>query len=231
MNSLGGFFMVQRFSLQAEIYDVIEQFKATKVLQTGAQRYNVSPTQHVTIVMNDRHEQRVLQDARWGLFPYWARDAVNTTKQAVRGKSFLYELVMRNRCVVPCTGFYGAKQFGLERDPRAMHIVLPGKPLFGVAGIFDRFRNGQGEEIRVFTMLTSETTGTMASWQPSLPIVLDEEGVEAWLDPKARNYDLLQMHLPHLESYMLRSYPVTNAVYDDQYESPDCIRELGIDFA
>lgn len=223
--------MIERISLQAEIYDVLEQFKANKVLQNHGQRYNVTPTQNVTVVMNDRHEQRVLQEARWGLFPFWAKDAVNTTKQAIGGKSFLLDLVKRNRCIIPCTGFYGSKHIGQERDARAMHIVMPGKPLFGVAGIYDCFRNAEGKETRVFTILTSETIGPMVSWQPSLPIILDEEGVEAWLNPKQRNFDLLKMHLPQLESYMLRAYPVTNAVHDDEYESPDCIRELGIDFA
>lgn len=223
--------VIERMSFKAEITDVAMQFKTDYDVHSQVERYNVTPTQQLTVVLNDRHDQRVLHDARWGLFPFWAKDSVNTTKHDINKKPFLLELVKRNRCVIPCTGFYGAKHVGEERDPRAMHIVLPGNPLFGIAGIFDCFRNANGQETRVFTILTSETTGPLASWLPNLPIVLNEEGVEAWLNPKQRNFDRLQMYLPHLESHMIRAYPVTNAVHNDQYESPDCIRELGVDFA
>jgi len=223
--------MIERFSLQAEIYDVMAQFNVNKVLQGHSLRYNVSPTQLVTVIMNDRHEQRVVNEARWGLFPFWAKDAINTTNVDIARKSFLFELVKRNRCVIPCTGFYGAKTIGTEKQPRAMHIVVPGKPLFGIAAIFDCFRNTRGQEYRAFSLLTSSTTGTMSTWQPSLPVVLDAEGVERWLDPKIRDMNSLNPYLTELESYQLRAYPVTNAINDDKYESPDCVRELSIDYA
>lgn len=223
--------MIERFSLQAEIYDVMEHFKVNKVLQGHSLRYNVSPTQLVTVIMNDRHEQRVVNEARWGLFPFWAKDAINTTNADITRKSFLLEMVKRNRCVIPCTGFYGSKHVGAEKQPRAMHIVVPGKPLFGVAAIFDCFRNARGQEYRAFSLLTSSTSGTMSTWQPTLPVVLDAEGIEQWLNPKIRDFNTLNPYLNELESYQLRAYPVTNAIHDDQYESPDCVRELSIDYA
>lgn len=223
--------MIGRFSLKAEVSDVVEQFKVSRVEKAHSERYNVVPTQVVSVVMNDRHQQRVVQEARWGMFPFWAKDSVNTSKADISRKPFLHELARRNRCVIPCTGFYGAKLIGQERDPRAMHIVMQGKPMFGIAGIFDCFRNAQGKEYRVFTMLTEETIGHMADWQPTLPVVLEEEGIEAWLNPNQRNVDMLQVYLPRLESYQLRAYPVTNDVNNEQYDAPDCIRELKIDFA
>lgn len=112
-----------------------------------------------------------------------------------------------------------------------MHIILPDKPLFGIAGIFDRFRNSQGKEYHVFTILTEENVGQMSEWQPTLPIVMDAEGIEAWLNPGERNYEFLQMHLPTLEACQLRAYPVTNEVRNERYDVPDCIAELKIDYA
>lgn len=223
--------MIERFSLKAGITDMTKEFRVKHVVQAHQQRYNVTPISKVSIVMNDRHQQRVIQAARWGMFPFWAKDSVNTSKADIRRKPFLLELAQRNRCVIPCTGFYGAKQLGQERDLRVMHIELPKKPLFGIAGVFDRFRNAQGQEQILFTMLTEEHTGLMSDWQPTLPIVLDEEGVEAWLNPKERNFEFLQMYLPRLESQQLRAYPVTNEVRKESYDSPDCIAELKIDYA
>lgn len=223
--------MIERISIHAELNDIAAQFKTSTILSEHKEKYNVTPTKDITIVMNDRHNERIIREARWGLFPFWAKDAVNTTKQDIRNKNFLQQLVKRNRCVVPCTGFYGSKPIEQEKDPRAMHIVIPGKPLFGIAAIYDCFRNAVGKETHMFTFLTTETVGHFSSWLPSLPIVLDEDGVEAWLSPADRNFDLLQSHLPHLSSQAVRAYPVTNAVHNDKYEAPDCIMELNLDFA
>ena len=222
--------MIERISLQAEIYDVMGYFRVNKVLQGHKLRYNISSTQPVTVIMNDRHHERVINDARWGLFPYWAPNAVNTTVNQIRQKGYLMELAKRNRCIVPCTGFYGRKMNSIEKDERAMHIVYPGKPLFGVAAIYDWFRNSQGQEVRVFTILTEEATGPLSSWQPNVPVVLQEDGIKDWLDSGNRSFDSVTAYLSGIEGYMLRAYPVTNNVYKD-YESPECVRELEVDFA
>lgn len=218
--------MINRFSLSAETGKIVDKFHVRKALQSDTQRFNITPTHSAAIIMNDRHEVRTLQQARWGLFPFWAKDAVNTSYDQMTRKAFLGRMLSRQRCVIPCSGFYGQKQAGHERDARAMHIVLTGKPLFGIAGIFDRWRSPGGEEIRAFTMLTAEMSGAMSVWQPNVPIILDEEGIEEWLHPYIHQIDQLRKHLVPLDSYFMRAYPVTNAVRDDQYESPDCVREI-----
>lgn len=218
--------MIERFSLAAEVGEIVEQFGVRKVLKGHANRFNVSPTQTVSIVMNDRHDQRVLQESRWGLFPFWAKESVNADHAVLPEKPFLHRMLRRQRCVIPCSGFYGQKTFGQERDPRAMYTTVPSRPLLGVAGIYDCWRHVNGKEVRAFTMLTAAASGPMSAWQPRVPVILDEEGIEDWLNPKQTEFSRLRKHLEALESYMMRSYPVTNAVRDEWYESPDCILEI-----
>ncbi|RJE88285.1 SOS response-associated peptidase [Paenibacillus sp. 1011MAR3C5] len=224
--------MIERFSLTVDMSEIVERFGIKKVVVGHTNRFNIAPTQNVSIVMNDRHETRVLQEARWGLFPFWAKDSVNADYAALPDKPFLHRMMKRQRCVIPCSGFYGQKTFGKEREPRAMHTVLPGHAVLGIAGMYDCWRHSSGKEVRAFTMLTAATNGSMSVWQPRLPIVLDEEGIEDWLNPKLTEFSKLRKHMEVPESYLLRSYPVTNAVHDEWYEAPDCIREIALpDFA
>ncbi|WP_419871166.1 SOS response-associated peptidase [Candidatus Pristimantibacillus sp. PTI5] len=223
--------MIERFSLTAEMSDIVEMFQVRKVIQGHTNRFNVAPTQTVSIVMNDRFDQRSMQESRWGLFPFWAKDAVNADHQTLPEKPFLARMLRRQRCVLPCSGFFGQKQFGKERDPRAMHIVVPSQQLFGIAGIYDCWRNVSGKEVRAFTMITAASTGAMSVWQPRVPVILDEEGIEDWLNPRITEFSGLRKHLEAMDSYLMRAYPVTNAVHDDLFESPDCIREIRPDFA
>lgn len=224
--------MIERFSLTAELGEMVDRFRIMRVVEGHTNRFNVSPTQTVSIIMNDRHNTRVLQESRWGLFPFWAKDSVNADHVTLSEKPFLQRMLRRQRCVIPCSGFYGQKTFGNERAPRAMHTIVPTQSLLGIAGIYDCWRHVNGKEVRAFTMLTAAASGAMSVWQPRVPIVLDEEAAEDWLNPKLTEFGKLRKHLEAMDGYLMRSYPVTNAVHDEWYEAPDCIREIAApDFA
>ncbi|OBR62430.1 hypothetical protein A7K91_02095 [Paenibacillus oryzae] len=224
--------MIERFALTADMEEVAVRFGVRQVMSEQGNRFNVAPTQTASIIMNDRHDRRVLQESRWGLFPFWAKDAINTDHDTLGEKPFLHRMLKTQRCVIPCSGFYGQKMIGKERDPRAMYTTVPTQPLLAIAGFYDSWRHFGGREERAFTMLTAASAGHMSAWQPKVPIILDEDGVEEWLNPKEREFSRLRKHLEPLEGYLTRSYPVTNAVHDEQYESPDCVLEISIgDFA
>lgn len=83
--------MIERFSLTADIGDIVEMFQVRKVIYGHTNRFNVAPTQTVSIVMNDRFDQRTLQESRWGLFPFWAKDAINADHTTLSEKPFWRE--------------------------------------------------------------------------------------------------------------------------------------------
>src|SRR5579863_3805743 len=74
-------------------------------------RYNIAPTQDYFVVVM-AYENRVILHARWGLVPYWAKDArragqgINAQSETVESKLTFREAFARRRCVVPADGFY-----------------------------------------------------------------------------------------------------------------------------
>ena len=112
-----------------------------------------------------------------------------------------------------------------------MHIVVPNYRVLGLAGFYDSWMTYAGKQMHAFTILTAPCSGAMSQWLPRVPIILDEDGIADWLNPQVHEYRSLRKHLEPMESYRMHAYPVTNAVSDDAYESPDCIREIRPDFA
>jgi len=219
---------MERFALKADITQIVDQFKVWAIKKPLAGRLNIAPMQSVTIIMNDRLRQRAIEDARWGLYPFWAKDSINADGERIGSKRYMNRMLNSRRCIVPCTGFFGWKREEAAKEPRAMHIVVDRQPLFGMAGVYDVWTSPKGVEERAFTILTMPASGPMAAWQERLPVILDEEGVEAWLNPELADYGMVRTHVQPLEPFQLRAYPVTNAVVDERYEAPDCVLELGL---
>src|SRR4249920_1225836 len=111
-------------------------------------RFNIAPTQEVPVVRLDREGNRQIALLRWGLVPPWAKDLkagnrmINARCESVAGKPAFREALQRRRCIVPASGFFEWKEVGRRKQPFA--ITLPDEPLFGFAGLWERWRAKAG---------------------------------------------------------------------------------------
>lgn len=83
-------------------------------------RYNVAPSQSVPVVRAAENGGRELVMMRWGLIPFWAKDAkigykcINARGETVTTSPAFREAFKRRRCLVLADGFYEWKKL----DPR-----------------------------------------------------------------------------------------------------------------
>ena len=75
--------------------------------------WNLAPTDPIPIVRRDRDDGlRRLDVVRWGLLPYWAKDAklsystFNARGEEVAIKPIFRDAFKRRRCLVPLDAFY-----------------------------------------------------------------------------------------------------------------------------
>jgi putative SOS response-associated peptidase YedK len=80
-------------------------------------RYNIAPTQPIpTVRQNASQPKRELSLMRWGLIPYWAKDAsidsslINARSETVTQKPAFRDALKRHRCLIPADGFYEWKK-------------------------------------------------------------------------------------------------------------------------
>lgn len=220
--------MCERFSLTADMPELVREFRIDKVLTFYKPRYNVAPRQPIQVVVAEGRE-RWLDEFRWGLMPFWAKDAVNADSLMLEEKRAFKRIFTKNRCIIPCDGYYlwQTNDNGKTRQP--MRIVMNNNRAFGIAGLYDVWRSpSDGSELRTATVLTTAPNRLVASMSDRMPVILDAEGIDMWLDPGMKDRNRLRFLLRPLPSEQMRAYPVSQRVNDTEHEEPDCVKELDL---
>src|ERR1700753_3087145 len=89
-------------------------------------RYNVAPTQPITVVRL-ADGKRAFTLMRWGLLPSWVKDPktfpllINARGESVLEKPAFRNAIRRRRCLIPTDGFYEWKAAGA--GPRRPYFV------------------------------------------------------------------------------------------------------------
>src|SRR5690348_9539996 len=105
--------MCGRFHQSTPAADIARAFNISGPLPNIRPRWNAAPTDRLPVVLLDRKTgRRRLEVLRWGLIPYWAKDAkigystINAAAETVATKPAFRDAFHDRRCVVPVDGFY-----------------------------------------------------------------------------------------------------------------------------
>lgn len=178
--------------------------------------WNVAPTDPVPSVV--RHDgQLVLTSFRWGLVPFWAKDPkagarmINARAESVAEKSTFAQSFERRRCLIPADGFYEWEKVTREGGKPAK---LPwfvrrtdGDPMV-YAGIWSSWRDKAAgpEAPRLLTcsIITTSANSVLEPIHDRMPVVLERDQWEAWLDPQADTGDLRELLGPAPDDHVER---------------------------
>lgn len=217
--------MCQRFSIAADLPEVTEHFQVGRVMSYYRNRYNVSPTQHTSVVLQQNGE-RILDDFRWGLIPYWGKDAVNADLRNVQRNPAYSKLMDKQRCVIPCNGFYYWKQEGKKSYP--VRVVMKDHGMFAVAGLYEIWRDTRGEETRTFTLVMTDANPLIGEFDSRMPAILSPDDVVRWLDEEQQDLGALNPVLRPHSAEEMHAYAVTPLIDNNQYDTEECIREMDL---
>jgi putative SOS response-associated peptidase YedK len=191
-------------------------------------RYNIAPTQLALAVVHDGRANRI-GPLRWGLVPPSASRGprpgglINARAETLLEKPTFRGLVSRKRCVIPADGFYEWRRSGGGKQP--MRIVMKDGAVFSMAGLYDVWRDAEGNKIGAFAVITTSPNELMADIHDRMPAILRPEDVSVWLNRGNQDPDEL---LPLLRPYpadRMRAYPVSPKVGNVHNDSPDLIEE------
>jgi putative SOS response-associated peptidase YedK len=194
-------------------------------------RYNIAPTQSIAVVRQSTDRQApVLELRRWGLIPPWAKDAaigsrmINARVETAAEKPAFRAAFRRRRCLVPADGFYEWKPHPKRRTPHYIH--LEAGRVFGLAGLFERWKSPAGEVVESCTLLTTAANTRLRALHDRMPIIVDPAHYQTWLDPELQDPDALlpltQMHLGD----RLQFHPVDFRVNNPRNDDAACIAPI-----
>ena len=201
--------------------------------------YNVAPTDRVAIVLDSTKTEpptRRLEPARWGLVPSWAKDvsvgarAFNARSEEVEDKPMFRNALIKRRAVVPTTGYYEWKLVDGKKVPHYIHPA-DDSPLF-FAGLYEWWKNpaladdDPARWVLSFTILTRDAIGELGSIHDRMPLFLDPDFADAWLDPTTDNVgDILDAAIDAAPdvALSLANHVVGSAVGNVRNDSPALI--------
>ncbi|MGI9621933.1 MAG: SOS response-associated peptidase [Acidimicrobiales bacterium] len=195
--------------------------------------YNVAPTNQVyTVINND--EGRVLETAKWGLIPFWAKDAkignkmINARAETVATKNAFRKAFQRRRCIIPSDGFYEWVKLEGHEKKTPMHIHRVDGDPFAFAGLWDTWRDPEGELIRSCTILTGSPNEKIAEIHNRMPILLPPGAWDEWLDPDLRDPDHLEKFLVPAPAELMDFYPVSTEVNNPRTRGEQLIQPVSV---
>ena len=222
--------MCGRITLTAEPRIIATQFGVATVPDLKP-RYNISPSQPVaTILARESGAQRILKMMRWGLIPSWAKDAtignkmINARSETVTRKPAFRDAFRRRRCLIAADGFYEWARTGKRSQP--YYFQLASRQPFGLAGLWERWRGPDGEDIESCTILTTGANALMAPIHQRMPVILAPDAYEEWLQTPAERAKELVASLGPCPDDWLRVHPVDPMVNRPDCDTPACIEAV-----
>ena len=216
--------MCGRYSLTSDLGTLQRRFRFKAGALAFKPRYNVAPTQEVLTVTGDSTENHA-RFMRWGLISFWAKDAsiggrmINARAETVVEKPGYREAFQERRCLILADSFYEWRKEGKLRTP--MRIVLGSGEPFGFAGLWETWKNPEGELVRSCTIITTVPNALMEPIHNRMPVMLARDTEELWLDTNNKDTaELRELLIPYdpsdMEAY--RVSDLVNKYQNDMHE-------------
>lgn len=221
--------MCGRYSLISDLQDLARQFEFDGTGFEHSPSYNIAPTQSVLTVTN--RDVRQAEYMRWGLIPSWAKDAsignrmINARGETVAQKPSFRNALQRRRCLVLADGFYEWQKAGKARRP--MRIVLQSRQPFAFAGLWETWRNPEGETVRSCTIVTTQANELLRPIHERMPVILPRELEEFWLDGDVTDSAALTDVLAPYSGDVMDCYEVSPLVNKAANDGPDLVVPVG----
>ena len=197
-------------------------------------RYNIAPTQPVSVVCMNERGKRAHTLMRWGFIPSWAkkdyldklasRPLINARGETVAEKPTFRSAFKRRRCLIPADGFYEWKAEKGGKQPYC--IRRTDDDLFSFAGVWETAHDPDGGEIDTCAIITT-TAGPDLSWLHNRePVVIAREDYARWLETDEQHADEMTALLAAPPEGFWRTFAVSKAVGNARNEGPELVEPL-----
>lgn len=131
---------------------------------------------------------------RWGLFPFWARHATHADCYTVHNNKAYQRMFQKQRCIIPCSGYTYWKKT-TEKTGQEVYLRLQSQKIMALAGLYDIWKDAYGNQVPTCTVMMTDSNSLISPYAPQMPVMLNEEGIKAWLSPDNKEYDDLYPYL------------------------------------
>jgi putative SOS response-associated peptidase YedK len=212
-----------------ELHFLLENFTGLILPQEPAgEAYNFAPTQPGWVLAAREGEgSEALQRMRWGLVPYWSKDArmaystINARIESASTKPAFREAWKRRRCLVPASGYYEWKGEGAAKQPWFIHDAQAPVMMFG--GLWERWNAPDGNVLETYSIVTMPAAGPVSSLHDRMPLILPAGLQRDWLHGSPEQAAELALAAP---APALRFHAVGKAVGNVRSQGAELVRPV-----
>ena len=190
-------------------------------------RYNIAPTQDIAAIRLDAQGNSQWVFLRWGLIPFWAREAsignrmINARAETVAEKPSFRNAYKQRRALILANGFYEWHREGDVKTP--WYISQASDEVFAFAGLWEDWTDKEtGESLQTTTIVTTAANEFMSQLHSRMPVILTPESAQRWM---AGDMDLLAEASAIYPS--MQAWPVDRKVNIARNQGVDLIDSVG----
>jgi putative SOS response-associated peptidase YedK len=191
--------MCGRFTITKSMEEIEERFNAEfeKIDEDSlfAPNYNASPSQKLPVITNT-DSGRIVKYT-WGLIPSWVKSPsseykmINARSETLLEKPSFKNAFRRRRCLVLADGYYEWQKSGKKKTP--YYIKLKTGELFAFAGLWETWTDKNKNEIRSFTIITTEANELTKKIHDRMPCILEMKAEKNWLNMEISQQEAKEM--------------------------------------
>ena len=194
--------------------------------------FNIAPTQNVLTVRN-RENSKHVQTMRWGLIPFWAKEArignkmINARSETVIENKVFRTPFQKRRCLILADSFYEWLRVSKSKQP--IRILLDSEKPFAFAGIWESWKDPNDPNAHAVESCSIITTHANTLIQPihdRMPVILPRELESDWLDLDNTDTGFLREIMIPFDPGLMKCYPVSQAVNSTKNEGKDLITPI-----
>jgi putative SOS response-associated peptidase YedK len=223
--------MCGRYRLSRRKQIVEEYFDTASDAEDWTPRFNVAPTQPVPVIrQNPKEPVRELSLMRWGLIPSWATDPaaaarmINARSETAATKPAFRDALKSRRCLIPADAFYEWMRTGKTKQPYCFEVGEG--ELFAFAGLWDRWKDPSGSWVKTCSILTTTPNSITAPVHDRMPVILDPDSYDLWLDPGMKDVSAASDLLKPFDARQMRCFPVSNRINSAVNDDPECCQPV-----
>jgi putative SOS response-associated peptidase YedK len=188
--------------------------------------YNLCPTM-TSPVLRIVNGALCVELMYWQLIPLWEPDfktrlaTINARSETIFSSLVFRELIVRQRCIVPISGFYEWKREGKVKRPFKIH--LKDDAIMSIAGIWETWCARTSEARSSFSIVTTSANSLMKDIHDRMPVILSRNEEDEWLDPEVHEPERLRRMLKPSPSEMMSAVEVSPLVNSAKNNSPDLL--------
>jgi putative SOS response-associated peptidase YedK len=191
VNNMCGRYTVLTEEENIEIKEIIneinERFKNDNSQKPIYKSGEIFPTDNVPIITGDGTSKKIVNLFKWG-FPNFKQTSsviINARCETLEERPTFKNIFHSKRCLVPASGFYEWKQ--TEGKKEKYLIRAEDQELFYMAGLYNTFKDKNGNPFTSFVIITTEANERMSQIHNRMPVIFEKRDMEHWLNNNTKD--------------------------------------------